>query len=101
MFIQYYLTLKGAIRFNCLLQAKGKFSYAKYQPLIFQNSFYFSYSEGVRDTASKDLIIVMVFLENILGSFYLSIKTLCMRSITCLLQDVEYGANVKEQISKR
>lgn len=50
------------------------------------------------DTASKDLIFVMIFLENLLGLFYFSfIKILSMRRvITYLCQDVEYGANMKE-----
>lgn len=50
------------------------------------------------DTASKDLIFVMIFLENLLGLFYFSfIKILSMRRvITYLFQDVEYGANMKE-----
>lgn len=59
--------------------------------LVFQDYFYFSYSEG--GLTSKDLITVMIFLENLLGLFYLSlVRRFSMRSITYPFQDVDYGA---------
>lgn len=76
------------------------FSYAKYQRcLCFKTTFIFSVQR--QDTTSKDLIIVMIFLENLLGLFYLSlIRRLSMRSITYPFQDVEYRVSTKEQIGK-
>lgn len=88
MFIQYNLTfLKKAITFNFLFHAKSQtfmFSYINYQlHLYFKTTFILAAQR--EETTSKELIFVMVFLENILGLFYLPLtRTLSIRSITYL-----------------
>lgn len=68
------------------------FSYANYQRcLYFKTTFILATQR--EDITSKDLITVMIFLENLLGLFYLSlVRRFSMRSITYPFQDVDYGA---------
>ena len=77
------------------------FSYINYQlHLYFKTTFILAAQR--EETASKELIFVMVFQENLLGLFYLPLtRTLSIRSITYLFWEVGYWASVKEHICQR